>query len=416
MYNRILKRPMFKRGGPSYQAQGTGITSPFDTPRRQYNVGTSWEEIQENIRRSTADNTTTMQDVAQGFSYLASPYKDDGSAKTVGEMIWEGSQAVSGARADRKKTEQSGELAAQQVGVEKLKSDIAIAEAEKDRATKLKVAQLSASDDYLKKTPLPRLILDMTTQILKTAVPGSFEYKNASGLAKGKAIAAKMAAEGITVGVIEDWVKTKDGWDYNADNMRSDMPWFDPTTNQWHVFNDNGSGYITGDPIKSFLTVEEAVAHLKGGNQEIIEEKKTLEETDTTSNKKEEKKEKIKLKITTNLKDVDINDPQVIYAEAEKLGIKLVEPDGGKTWTFNLAENEMTLPSFKKLLEEKKMADTYAQVKPNRFGKRKQIKETIQIADKMATGGVAGEDAAVTELDDLNNWWKNQLASAAWNE
>ena len=414
MYNRILKRPMFKRGGPSYQSQGTGITSPFDTPRRQYNVGTSWEEIQENIRRSTADNTTTMQDAAQGFSYLASPYKEDGSAKTVGEMIFEGSQAVSGSRAEREKTAQAGELAAQEVGVEKLKSDIAISEAEKDRATKIEIAKLSG-DEYLKKTPLPRLILDMTTQILKTAVPGSFEYKNASGLAKGKAIAAKMAADGITVGVIEDWVKTNDGYDYNADNMRSDMPWFDPTTNQWHVYNDNGSGYVTGEPVKSFLTVEEAVAYLSGNKQEIIEEKETLEESNTTSNKKEEKKEKIKLKITTNLKEVDINDPQVIYAEAEKLGIKIVEPDGSKTWTFNLAENEMTLPSFKKLLEEKKMSDTYAQVKPNRFGKRKQIKDNIQIAE-MSMGGVAGEDAAVTELDELNNWWKNQLASAAWNE
>jgi len=428
MYNRILKRPMFKRGGPSYQAQGTGITSPFDTPRRQYNVGTSWEEIQENIRKSTADNTPIMQDVAQGFSYLANPYKDDGSAKTIGEMIWEGSQAVSGARGERKKTAQAGELAAQEVGVEKLKSDLAIeqaqkemdwktSEAEKERKKDIEVAKMRQSDDYLKKTPLPRLILDMTTQILKTAVPGSFEYKNASGLAKGKAIAAKMAAEGITVGVIEDWVKTKDGWDYNADNMRSDMPWFDPTTNQWHVFNDNGSGYVTGDPVKSFLTVEEAVAYLKGGKQEIIEDKETLEETNTTSNKKEEKKEEIKLKITTNLKDVDINDPQVIYAEAEKLGIKLVEPDGGKTWTFNLAENEMTLPSFKKLLEEKKMSDTYAQIKPNRFGKsRTNVIEDIKVAEKMAMGGVAGEDAAVTELDELNNWWKNQLASAAWNE
>ena len=428
MYNRILKRPMFKRGGPSYQAQGTGITSPFDTPRKQYQFGTSWEEIQENIRKSTADNTTTMQDVAQGFSYLANPYKDDGSAKTIGEMIWEGSQAVSGARGERKKTAQAGELAAAEIAGEQLKSDIAIDQAQKemdwkteqsalDRAKDIEIAKMRQSDDYLKKTPLPRLILDMTTQILKTAVPGSFEYKNASGLAKGKAIAAKMAAEGITVGVIEDWVKTKNGWDYNADNMRSDMPWFDPTTNQWHVFNDNGSGYVTGEPIKSFLTVEEAVAYLKGGNQEIIEDKETLEtEEKKTSEKKEEKKEKIKIKITTNLKEVDINDPQVIYAEAEKIGIKLVEPDGGKTWAMNLAENEMTLPSFKKLLEEKKMSDTYAQVKPNRFGKRKQIKETIQIADKMATGGVAGEDAAVTELDELNNWWKNQLASAAWNE
>ena len=428
MYNRILKRPMFKRGGPSYQAQGTGITSPFDTPRRQYNTGTSWEEIQENIRKSTADNTTTMQDVAQGFSYLANPYKDDGSAKTIGEMIWEGSQAVSGARGERKKTAQAGELAAAEIAGEQLKSDIAIDQAQKemdwkteqsalDRAKDIEIAKMRQSDDYLKKTPLPRLILDMTTQILKTAVPGSFEYKNASGLAKGKAIAAKMAAEGITVGVIEDWVKTKNGWDYNADNMRSDMPWFDPTTNQWHVFNDNGNGYVTGDPVKSFLTVEEAVAYLKGGNQEIIEDKETLEtEEKKTSEKKEEKKEKIKIKITTNLKEVDINDPQVIYAEAEKLNIKIVEPDGGKTWAMNLAENEMTLPSFKKLLEEKKMSDTYAQIKPNRLGKRINTIEDIKIADKMAMGGVAGEDAAVTELDELNNWWKNQLASAAWNE
>ena len=34
MYNRILKRPMFKMGGRSYQAQGTGITSGLDTPKR----------------------------------------------------------------------------------------------------------------------------------------------------------------------------------------------------------------------------------------------------------------------------------------------------------------------------------------------------------------------------------------------
>ena len=34
MYNRILKRPMFKMGGRSYSAQGTGITSGLDTPRR----------------------------------------------------------------------------------------------------------------------------------------------------------------------------------------------------------------------------------------------------------------------------------------------------------------------------------------------------------------------------------------------
>ncbi len=119
-------------------------------------------------------------------------------------------------------------------------------------------------------------------------MPGSFEYKNASGLAKGKAIAAKMAAEGITVGVIEDWVKTKGGgYDYNADNMRSDIPWFDPTKNEWVVFNDDGSGYVTGDPIKSFLTVEEAVSYLKGGNKKLLKKKKPLEKLLEERNNKE---------------------------------------------------------------------------------------------------------------------------------
>ena len=128
---------MFKRGGPSYQAQGTGITSPFDTPRRQYSFGTSFEEIQENIRKATADNTTTMQDAAQGFSYLASPYKEDGSAKTIGEMIFEGSQAVSGSRAEREKTAQAGELAAQEVAAKQLESELAkeAAEAEDPDST-----------------------------------------------------------------------------------------------------------------------------------------------------------------------------------------------------------------------------------------------------------------------------------------
>ena len=32
--SKILKRPMFKMGGRSYSAQGTGITSGLDTPKR----------------------------------------------------------------------------------------------------------------------------------------------------------------------------------------------------------------------------------------------------------------------------------------------------------------------------------------------------------------------------------------------
>ena len=36
MYNRILNRPMFKLGGKTNNAQGTGITSGLDAPRSNY--------------------------------------------------------------------------------------------------------------------------------------------------------------------------------------------------------------------------------------------------------------------------------------------------------------------------------------------------------------------------------------------
>ena len=36
MYNRILNRPMFKLGGDTVDAQGTGITSGLDAPRQGY--------------------------------------------------------------------------------------------------------------------------------------------------------------------------------------------------------------------------------------------------------------------------------------------------------------------------------------------------------------------------------------------
>ena len=82
MYNRILKRPMFKRGGSSYQSQGTGITSPYDTPRKKYALG-SWEDWETQTRETTKDPRGDLSYAVEGFSTLASPYKETGEAKTI---------------------------------------------------------------------------------------------------------------------------------------------------------------------------------------------------------------------------------------------------------------------------------------------------------------------------------------------
>jgi len=101
---------MFKRGGSSYEAQGTGITSPYDTPRKNYQTG-SWGEWEEQTREATKDPRGDWSYAAEGFSALANPYKKTGEAKTIGEMLWEGAQGVRGSREKATELERKGEIA-----------------------------------------------------------------------------------------------------------------------------------------------------------------------------------------------------------------------------------------------------------------------------------------------------------------
>jgi hypothetical protein len=94
MYNRILRRPMFKRGGASYQAQGTGITSGLDQPRRRYEDGTSFSELVEeakttNVLPGDANNIGFMRGMATMGAY------DPNNPRTIGQMIYDASTAKS---------------------------------------------------------------------------------------------------------------------------------------------------------------------------------------------------------------------------------------------------------------------------------------------------------------------------------
>ena len=102
MYNRILRRPMFKRGGPSYQAQGTGITSGLDTPRRglvthpggyagEEDIFTSTELIKQarekNVLPGDAHNIGFMKGVSTAGAF------DPNNPRTIGQMIYDASTA-----------------------------------------------------------------------------------------------------------------------------------------------------------------------------------------------------------------------------------------------------------------------------------------------------------------------------------
>ena len=109
MYNRILKRPMFKMGGRSYSAQGTGITSGLDTPRRglvQYPGGYAGEKTLEDIAVEREEimkvpEGQNSMDIIASFGAYASPYKADGTAKTSGEIGYEQATDITKLRKDR---------------------------------------------------------------------------------------------------------------------------------------------------------------------------------------------------------------------------------------------------------------------------------------------------------------------------
>ena len=360
---------MFKRGGSSFQAQGTGITSPYDTPRKRYAEGPTWEEI--NKRRSGLYNPRSDLSFAmEGFSALGNPYKDDGSAKTIGEMLYEGAGQVRKSRAADKS--------------------------------------------------IPRQISELTENIIKIAStnrgnPGSeFELAGyAQGIAQGLVTINNMQGgeEVVTAMVIPSsaFKKIEGKWDYDVASLAGGMVYWDPMTQKWLIV-ENAQ---TADAKEIYFdSYEEAKGGLTVKKSEENKSKKISSDPDSSPS--EIKNNEIKMKIVTNLKDVDINDESVIFDEAAKIGIKIVSSDGSKTWLQNLAENEMSIFAFKEILKQKKMSDTYGHVSSNKAKRGDvfdQVTEEIKVAENMAGGGRAGY-ASGTEPDDLSeltSWWKSEV-------
>ena len=92
MYNRILHRPMFKRGGDTMDHQGTGITSGFDTPRRRYNQGDFGEMVETESEKLTIPREQYISNAWSALGELANP-----KAETLSEKLYLANKArVSG--------------------------------------------------------------------------------------------------------------------------------------------------------------------------------------------------------------------------------------------------------------------------------------------------------------------------------
>ncbi|SVA30609.1 uncharacterized protein METZ01_LOCUS83463 [marine metagenome] len=373
MYNRILKRPMFKRGGSSFQAQGTGITSPYDTPRKKYNIG-SWGEWEDATRKATKDPRGDFSYAAQGFSHLGDPYKESGEAKMISEMLHQGAGAVRASKEKATDLERSGELAILQS-----KGDRILAEETHKKQKEL--AQIKAANLLNKDYSPSRSIQELQKEIFKQSDDFSFEKQNSFGLAQGMYYISKLleANPSEQVDIISIWSpQDNEGKVFGFDETKLvvDKVWWDPKMKRWAVFGDtDGDGYANGAPQYFGSYNEASIALVKG-----ISTTNTTNNADNPNNIKtvNEKGEPIKKSYT-----------QKDYDESIVTGEQVVDViTNPKTWEGTVG------------------GDTRG------YGVNQNIAQK-------ATGGRVGyeegtPDPEIKELDMLTNWWKENLSG--WNK
>ena len=118
MYNRILKRPMFNMGGRTYQAQGTGITSGLDTPKRGLVDGPGGyagdeerlEEIKTERINVVEPRVSDGMRVLRSFGVYADPYNDQGEAQTIGQLGYKQAKNITAERDEQYALEQAAKM------------------------------------------------------------------------------------------------------------------------------------------------------------------------------------------------------------------------------------------------------------------------------------------------------------------
>ena len=147
MYNRILKRPMFKMGGRSYSAQGTGITSGLDTPRRglvQYPGGYAGEEerlteIGEEKIKIIEPRISETDRIIRSFGVYANPYNESGDAMTSGQLGYEQAKNITAERDEQKNLEDLAALSNLEAEETQIRKDL---DREADQANQLELQEL----------------------------------------------------------------------------------------------------------------------------------------------------------------------------------------------------------------------------------------------------------------------------------
>jgi hypothetical protein len=145
MYNRILHRPMFKRGGDVMDHRGTGITSGLDNPRRHYEKGEFGEQVESVSEELKISPEQYRSNAWSALGEFASP-----EGRTLSEKLYLANKArVAGIRPlEKKLSERKFELSKlpleRQLGIDVAKAGIA------ETATQTRAKHLQTAINILK--------------------------------------------------------------------------------------------------------------------------------------------------------------------------------------------------------------------------------------------------------------------------
>ena len=134
-------------GGRSYSAQGTGITSGLDTPRRglvQYPGGYAGEEerlteIAEEKINITQPRVSEADRIIRSFGVYASPYNESGDAMTSGQLGYEQAKNITAERDEQKNLEDLAALSNLEAEETQIRKDL---DREADQANQLELQEL----------------------------------------------------------------------------------------------------------------------------------------------------------------------------------------------------------------------------------------------------------------------------------
>ena len=368
MYNRILKRPMFKMGGRSYQAQGTGITSGLDTPKRGLvdgpggYAGRTLEEIAADKITVTTPRVSDGMKVIRSFGEYANPYKADGTAKTSGEMGYDQANRITSERDADYSLEKAAELSVLENEEAKILSDMETETGQKNKleqitaeanAKKFEIEiQLKQVDNYYAGTlaQLEARLIQATTEADKKIVQDVIDQTKRKIAQEKKDIASRKQPEMSLKNKIDSLaIKIYEASQKNASKLKPGLTLAEAkeqattfyTTKKasgGRVGYNMGTGMDGAQPMQASMNVEETIST---PNETVIEDVSmtdTAEKVPTINMPFPEFREKLPAEISDDIAELiyynqdafndfsEINDQSQVYEFNNKYQVNLVLP------------------------------------------------------------------------------------------